>query len=510
MLEALKGREEDAQARTISREQTVASQPVEAIHDGRDVRTLAGEVIRNSHLRVAFMHQNHLTKLEAHLDSTSSQYLAERLGCTDLHARHLLGAVGLRGNHVAHRAVRELSGGERTRLVFASEVLLIQPHLLLLDEPTNHLDLEAVEGLIIALDNFDGAVVCVSHSRHFIASFAREVWHVRRPERATPIACVDVRHAEDPHAVEDILDSLWSVPSTTTGRASRPTPPTQSQPPLPQSQPRPLVSQQLLQLKEHPDGAAPPPASLPAPPPVSSSVQPNPLPPPSASVGDSSASASGSSAPAGGNRASASGIVAANFEESCKAAEELKLKTQAAAEKAERKAAKAGKKARRAILNGDADADELQVEAARLSKTARQAAKAAAEVAAVATESAAVAAAAEERMALMRQLGISQWEAIELEKRKREGMGNEAARKVWIRSPVLVDESGFQTVKGTGGPQQGRNTEGGVGARNKATSVEVTQLMEAMSISEEEAICMLRAAEGDVNRAIDVRLHELA
>jgi ATP-binding cassette subfamily F protein 3 len=72
------------------------------------------------------------------------------------------------------RAVRTLSGGERTRLAF---LLLMQdaPNCLLLDEPTNHLDVESIEALEDALERYDGTVVAISHDRYFLDRIADRI-----------------------------------------------------------------------------------------------------------------------------------------------------------------------------------------------------------------------------------------------------------------------------------------------------------------------------------------------
>ena len=57
-------------------------------------------------------------------------------------------------------------------------ILLPRVNILVLDEPTNHLDHESIDALIIALRNFEGAVIVVSHDRHLVDSVADELWEV--------------------------------------------------------------------------------------------------------------------------------------------------------------------------------------------------------------------------------------------------------------------------------------------------------------------------------------------
>ena len=90
----------------------------------------------------------------------------ERTGLTAVTARTLLAKFGLGPDDVG-RACSSLSPGERTRAHLA-ELQARGINLLVLDEPTNHLDVEAVEQLEIALTDYEGTVVVVSHDRRFL------------------------------------------------------------------------------------------------------------------------------------------------------------------------------------------------------------------------------------------------------------------------------------------------------------------------------------------------------
>ena len=78
-----------------------------------------------------------------------------------------------------HQAVGTLSGGERARLVLAM-IVWQRPNLLVLDEPTNHLDLNTREALSVALNEFEGTVLLVSHDRALLREVCDEFWLVSR------------------------------------------------------------------------------------------------------------------------------------------------------------------------------------------------------------------------------------------------------------------------------------------------------------------------------------------
>jgi ATP-binding cassette subfamily F protein 3 len=90
--------------------------------------------------------------------------------------RDFLGRFGFGGDQVLS-PIATFSGGERSRLALAMTVMA-RPNLLLLDEPTNHLDLDMRHALNLALQEYEGAVVLVSHDRHMLRTTAEDLWLV--------------------------------------------------------------------------------------------------------------------------------------------------------------------------------------------------------------------------------------------------------------------------------------------------------------------------------------------
>jgi ATPase subunit of ABC transporter with duplicated ATPase domains len=103
-------------------------------------------------------------------DSPLLEEFCSRSELTLLDARTLLAKFGLGADHIG-RSCSTLSPGERTRAHLA-ELQARGVNLLVFDEPTNHLDVEAVEQLEIALADYDGTLVVVSHDRRFLERVA--------------------------------------------------------------------------------------------------------------------------------------------------------------------------------------------------------------------------------------------------------------------------------------------------------------------------------------------------
>jgi len=130
---------------------------------------LAGERTAAPDLEVGFFAQLEVEQLDA--ASSSIEELARRGGpavaaWTPQQKRDHLGRFGFRGDRV-FETIGSFSGGERARLTLAT-IVARRPNLLLLDEPTNHLDFEMRSALLLALQDYAGAVLIVSHDRSLL------------------------------------------------------------------------------------------------------------------------------------------------------------------------------------------------------------------------------------------------------------------------------------------------------------------------------------------------------
>jgi ATP-binding cassette, subfamily F, member 3 len=135
-----------------------------------------GRLKRSPRLRIGYFSQDQEEELD--YEATPFDHMNRALGpgTPEHKVRAQLGRFGFSRDR-ADLEVGLLSGGEKTRLLLALATRNA-PHLLLLDEPTNHLDMDARESLIEAINEFEGAVVLVSHDTHLVKMVADQLWLV--------------------------------------------------------------------------------------------------------------------------------------------------------------------------------------------------------------------------------------------------------------------------------------------------------------------------------------------
>lgn len=150
----------------------------------REMKALAGKVTEGKGLNIGYFAQQELDVLRPgenpleHMVRLARDTGAEGNSAREQDLRNYLGTFNFSGDMVK-QAVGSMSGGEKARLVLAM-IVWQRPNLLLLDEPTNHLDLATREALAMALNDFDGTVMLVSHDRHLLRAVCEDFWLVGR------------------------------------------------------------------------------------------------------------------------------------------------------------------------------------------------------------------------------------------------------------------------------------------------------------------------------------------
>ncbi len=154
----------------------------------RDLKPLGGEVTEGKGLNIGYIAQKELdvlrpadTPLEHMIRLVREMTAAGKIqgqATREQDLRSFLGTFNFGGDMVK-QAVGSMSGGEKARLVLCM-IVWQRPNLLLLDEPTNHLDLATREALSMALNEFEGTVMLVSHDRALLRAVCDEFWMVSR------------------------------------------------------------------------------------------------------------------------------------------------------------------------------------------------------------------------------------------------------------------------------------------------------------------------------------------
>ncbi len=154
----------------------------------RTLPVIEGEVIEGKGLNIGYFAQQELDVLRP--EDTPLEHMirlardtvanggAGHYSSREQDLRNFLGTFNFSGDMVK-QAVGTMSGGEKARLVLCM-IVWQRPNLLLLDEPTNHLDLATREALALALNEFEGTVMLVSHDRALLRSVCDEFWMVRK------------------------------------------------------------------------------------------------------------------------------------------------------------------------------------------------------------------------------------------------------------------------------------------------------------------------------------------
>jgi ATP-binding cassette subfamily F protein 3 len=143
----------------------------------QQLEPLAGDIIRAKKLKIGYYAQHQVDELNQ--QSTPFE-LIQKLDpkASAQEVRNYLGGFDFRGDRINEK-IGIFSGGEKARLALA-KVVRSEPNLLLMDEPTNHLDLEMVHALTVALQEYEGALIIVSHDRHLLSNTVDEFYSIHQ------------------------------------------------------------------------------------------------------------------------------------------------------------------------------------------------------------------------------------------------------------------------------------------------------------------------------------------
>ena len=142
---------------------------------GGRLKTMSGSLRRSSKMEVGFFAQHQIDDLDA--NGTPYTHVAPLMvDGTEAKIRARVAQMGF-PNVKSDTRVSELSGGEKARLLMG-RATFHGPHLLIMDEPTNHLDIDSRAALIEAINEYEGAVILVSHDRYLLEACADRLWLV--------------------------------------------------------------------------------------------------------------------------------------------------------------------------------------------------------------------------------------------------------------------------------------------------------------------------------------------
>ena len=141
-----------------------------------ELQNQEGSLYSNKKARVSMFSQHHVDKLDMTL-SPMEQFMELYPDSSNEFIRKHLARFGIIGN-TCLRPIYQLSGGQKSR-VSLSMAAWTNPHILIMDEPTNHLDMESVDALIVALNEYEGGLLIVSHDQYFVSCVCDEIWYIK-------------------------------------------------------------------------------------------------------------------------------------------------------------------------------------------------------------------------------------------------------------------------------------------------------------------------------------------
>lgn len=139
----------------------------------------SGNIKWSENVNIGYYAQDHEAEFE--MDITVFEWMEQwkQQGQDEQAIRAVLGQMLFSKDDIKKK-VNVLSGGEKGRMLFG-KIMLQKPNVIIMDEPTNHLDMESIESLNLALENYNGTLLFVSHDREFVSSLANRIIEISPP-----------------------------------------------------------------------------------------------------------------------------------------------------------------------------------------------------------------------------------------------------------------------------------------------------------------------------------------
>lgn len=141
-----------------------------------DLPASNGTVKLSENVEVGYYAQDHESEFDEDITVYDWMYQWRKDEEDEQFVRGVLGQLLFSKNDIKKK-VTVLSGGEKGRMLFG-KIMMQRPNVIIMDEPTNHLDMESIESLNLALDNYDGTLIFVSHDREFVNSLATQIFEL--------------------------------------------------------------------------------------------------------------------------------------------------------------------------------------------------------------------------------------------------------------------------------------------------------------------------------------------
>lgn len=135
-----------------------------------------GAVKWSENVEIGYYAQDHAEDFDSDISVYEWMYQWRKNAEDEQFVRGILGQMLFSKDDIK-KSIKVLSGGEKGRMLFG-KIMMQRPNVIVMDEPTNHLDMESIESLNLALENYDGTLIFVSHDREFVSSLATRICEI--------------------------------------------------------------------------------------------------------------------------------------------------------------------------------------------------------------------------------------------------------------------------------------------------------------------------------------------